>query len=438
MLAPAVAALVALGTAGPANAVDKTGASGEQHIWLHYDYAVTSDGTSYAPDPKGIDLVVQSFAAHSIDLHIDPEHAAVPMGVDVMVEFDVPGVNHNRCLADGNPFVGFSTIKSQYFHPIANHEWHYAFFAPAGSICRAPGGVAQLPGDNFAIAEEAPDHLGNLASFIDGGDFMHELGHNLGLHHGGDVDANYKPNYLSVMNYAFQTGIPYAKTPGSTDLAGFRLDYSDQALPTLDENHLNEHDGIGATGSTDISGYCDSTNWPNCAVVPTSGPVDWNRDGIISPDVRDDLDFGLCQTFGAGVACGYEQMTGFDDWAEVHAYLAGLTDAGPRQFVIEPASDRPLVTEVNPAKGPSTGGTNVTITGVHLQNVDAVSFGPCPAAAFTVTNEHAITATAPACPNAGFTSTGMAAATVDVTAAVGGATSPFTPGDHFTYERPGP
>jgi hypothetical protein len=31
---------------------------------------------------------------------------------------------------------------------------------------------------------------------------MHELGHSPGLEHGGDLDFNCKPNYLSIMNYA--------------------------------------------------------------------------------------------------------------------------------------------------------------------------------------------------------------------------------------------
>src|SRR5262249_25051060 len=36
------------------------------------------------------------------------------------------------------------------------------------------------------------------------GTFMHELGHTLGLLHGGNEPyEGYKPNYLSVMNYAF-------------------------------------------------------------------------------------------------------------------------------------------------------------------------------------------------------------------------------------------
>src|SRR5438128_225063 len=88
---------------------------------------------------------------------------------------------------------------------------------------------------------------------------MHELGHNLGLHHGGDEDTNYKPNYLSIMNYMYQLeGLPeigmhegdryfytygeYLKacmpgppaisraalnTNSDSDPAMFRLDYSD-------------------------------------------------------------------------------------------------------------------------------------------------------------------------------------------------------------------
>ena len=33
---------------------------------------------------------------------------------------------------------------------------------------------------------------------------MHELGHNLGLDHGGNDGRNYKPNYRSVIYYYLQ------------------------------------------------------------------------------------------------------------------------------------------------------------------------------------------------------------------------------------------
>jgi hypothetical protein len=406
-------------------------AAGRQDVWLHYDYMVAPDGTSLAPDPKGIDLVVQVFKAHGIDLHIDPQHAAIPTRAEA-VYFDVAVSPYRApgCLPGNSPPVDFSTLRNQYFHPISNHEWHYALFV--SEICGFVSGVAQLPGDDFVVAAPPATQLGDLAPLVDGSLFMHELGHNLGLHHGGNSDVNYKPNYLSVMNYWFNSGgIPYANSPGSTDIAGYRLDYSEQALPTLDENHLDEQRGLGATGSTDISVYCDPTNWPDCGPAPVSGPVDWNQDGVIESDVRDDLDYGVCATLPDDMTCGYEQMSGFDDWAEIHAYLDGQTPpGGTRTVAIEPPSDQPLVTGISTATGPSTGGTNVTISGVHLKNVDAVEFGTCPAASFAVINEHTITATTPPCDRDG--------ATVDVTVSAGPSLSPSTAADLFTFVSPYP
>ncbi len=71
---------------------------------------------------------------------------------------------------------------------------------------------------------------------FEAGTFMHELGHWLGLGHGGDSGINLKPNYLSVMNYSFQDGIP-------DDSNGF-IDYSRTVLPELDEGALNETIGL--------------------------------------------------------------------------------------------------------------------------------------------------------------------------------------------------
>lgn len=99
---------------------------------------------------------------------------------------------------------------------------------------------------------------------------MHELGHNLGLGHGGDSSQNYKPNYWSIMNYLYgSTGLdpnPAASTasdrwrrekgdqsPSYCNLAGspcvspslFVIDYSDGSSAPLDETALAERDNIG-------------------------------------------------------------------------------------------------------------------------------------------------------------------------------------------------
>ena len=85
-----------------------------------------------------------------------------------------------------------------------------------------------------------------------GGTFMHELGHTLTLEHGGNEGTNFKPNYLSVMNYSFQSCmVPTAAglVPGLCDYSRFAPGGTD--IIDLDETNLDECAGIGpAFGST--------------------------------------------------------------------------------------------------------------------------------------------------------------------------------------------
>jgi hypothetical protein len=110
--------------------------------------------------------------------------------------------------------------------------------------------------------------------------FMHELGHNLGLRHGGGDDARCKPNYLSIMSYALLWPQFDQARP---------LDYSRSALGTLDESSLSEPAGVaGAMGRNVVFGYCASVPPPvPPAACPTAqparasagGPIDWNVNG---------------------------------------------------------------------------------------------------------------------------------------------------------------
>src|SRR5262249_33646707 len=146
----------------------------------------------------------------------------------------------------GPDAVSFMALKDQYFQPHDKHPWHYAIFAfnvglpdtfdpylcPPEEIGDPPSvtvppvyldplstGLSQLPCFNFIVSfgyEFDAILLPGLApdDYVVGGTFMHELGHNFGLEHGGvlmqfgrlspEAGLNYKPNYISVMNYAYQ------------------------------------------------------------------------------------------------------------------------------------------------------------------------------------------------------------------------------------------
>ena len=87
------------------------------------------------------------------------------------------------------------------------------------------------------------------------GTFMHELGHNLGLQHGGSDGSNYKPNYVSIMSYTFQFAETYdACRP---------LDYMNGLLTTLGESTgMDETTGLQNVGGG--SGYTYPAS-PSCS-----------------------------------------------------------------------------------------------------------------------------------------------------------------------------
>lgn len=158
------------------------------------------------------------------------------------------------------------------------------------SVC----GRAERPGDDMVLAMGAIKgelvyvHWRDVSRI-----FMHELGHNLGLGHGGDDAINYKPNYVSVMNYGFGR-LEYFRddpsTPENELLENVRLDYSREGsaggMITLDEMWLDETAGLHSSTYANVLtffGAPDETN-PNARKivrVPLDTPsVDWDWDGV--------------------------------------------------------------------------------------------------------------------------------------------------------------
>jgi hypothetical protein len=92
----------------------------------------------------------------------------------------------------------------------------------------------------------------------------------------------------------------------------------------------------------------------------------------------------------------------------------------------------PTLIGINPASGPTTGGTTVIITGTlftggFLGTAIGVNFGTTPAVSFTINSSTIITATSPA----------EAAGTVDITVTFADPLStPTSPADQFTFIAP--
>jgi hypothetical protein len=197
-----------------------------------------------------------------------------------------------------------------------------------GSTC-GPSGLGLLPGNDLIVALGCnfAGTTGNTDQ--QAGTMMHELGHNLGLDHGGphkliaggtttlvsstDYTMNCKPNYLSVMSYTRQMPGYLATSTWESNA----LDYSHTALAPISPGTsttptLSEPTGLASSiANTLIYGTPDKTT--KSKIAATGSNVDWNGDGTIeSNSVFEDIkNFGItgCNTAGSGYT-----TKSFDDW----------------------------------------------------------------------------------------------------------------------------
>ena len=228
-------------------------------LFVHADWMAPDPARAAAvfkPFPRAIKMVVDAFAkaplsnpdgTEGIDLHVDlgPDSPLDVSGSrswgDLSRAGQVPYEAATGTFVEGSyQWNAIDAIKAQRFGPAKrNKVFHYTLFANSYGGSTSSGISRGLPGNDFLVTLGKWPQPGG--TFMEqAGTFMHEFGHNLGLRHGGADHVNFKPNYISIMNYAFQT-------IGLLQSSGLQrsFDYSRRTLSTLNETSLLEPNGIG-------------------------------------------------------------------------------------------------------------------------------------------------------------------------------------------------
>lgn len=122
-----------------------------------------------------------------------------------------------------------------------------------------------------------------------------------------------------------------------------------------------------------------------------------------------------------------QTITGLSPQSVYHYRLVATSSAGTSYGEDELfTAGVPTVTSVTPDAGSEAGGTKVTITGTNFTGASAVRFGTGDAESFTVESESSISALSP-----------EGNGPVDVTVSSAAGTSATSPGDRFSYDKPG-
>jgi hypothetical protein len=312
-------------------------------IFVYVDW-LAAENHNHRPSAVALDLVTRSFANQGIDLHIQWGNA-------------IPETTERIILGSGTyDWTEFDSIKnsSDGFPPAYQRVAHYALFAHSiTQLCGYSGISRDIPASDFIVSlggwyrnDDRVDPPGldkcnssgsaNGSDYQQAGTFMHELGHNLGLRHGGSDDIGYKPNYLSIMNYLFQfRGLLRVNSSGNRYEGDF--DYSRFNTPDLNEISLNENTGI--TGGDILDTY-RTRGWRSIdntygIMFPSNAPINWNwnydTNGLRL------IDSGTIRANINGDSYSNQNLDTWNDWARLifNGGSVGATGVSGNELPIE-------------------------------------------------------------------------------------------------------
>lgn len=271
--------------------------AGTPDIFIQMDH-MKSDDPGILPAKEALQKVVDAFKLKNIAVHFDAGNLYSP--VFSLDQFNLGGgktgpdsvVAYSQCLGldESTDCATIFSYKDKRLDIRRKQVFHYLLMGnsqnPDGS--HGSSGLAEIFGNDFMVtlghwglSTDTPEAK-YLRINYQAGTIMHELGHNLGLMHGGDEYNNNKPNYYSTMNYLYQLmglgtdpksiapveryyldrDVPgyewsnQCKLEGSPCGPDFRISYSDGTGTDLNEKWLVESELIGR-GSNSKALYAD-------------------------------------------------------------------------------------------------------------------------------------------------------------------------------------
>jgi hypothetical protein len=292
---------------------------GVKDIFIEVDQMSSTD-VGIIPRQEALQKVVDAFAAQGIAIHLDAGNLYSPNVSPSLFNLGQAQnlVTYEPCVTLDQTTCMFNTSyrRSVYDWKEENMDlrrrgvFHYALFGNSlnANGSRGHSGLAEIEGNDLMVTlgsrvlSIASSAALNQTINYQAGALMHELGHNLGLRHGGFEDLNYKPNYWSVMNYLYnldgldpdaQAITAYQRwrlsqadgQPAECSLVGspcgstaqFVISYSNGSSANLNESALSEADNIGRGAHAGV--YAD---WDlNGRLTTTPISKDLNGDGLL-------------------------------------------------------------------------------------------------------------------------------------------------------------
>ncbi len=270
----------------------------QKDIFIEVDYMNSLD-EGVLPREEALQKVVDAFALQNIAIHFDVGDLFDGTEGINPAKFDLGGGNQVPFSLGATLDASEAGSRSDVYELKRSHMnyarlpiFHYMLMGYSQNADGSGGssGLAEINGNDLLITlgnwglSSSDDASKNMLINFQSSTIMHELGHNLGLLHGGDEEANYKPNYLSVMNYLYQIyGLPVIgrnegdryyhqknlnagrdvcgtvimENPFDGDFHDFNIDYSSTHNSSFNESLVIESRGLKATGSVGVDFNCD-------------------------------------------------------------------------------------------------------------------------------------------------------------------------------------